>query len=155
MINHEQLKAFHAGVLQGKAYRALQADLTIALSPFNLSIPEWKILGFICEEPGIRGVDLAGKLAIDTPLVTVLLQNLKKKKYIKREKDSHDKRVMKISCTEIAEDTIEKVEVAVRKTMKNIFVGVQPEEMQTYIRVLSIIAKNSKSEILNKKYLSD
>lgn len=138
-----QLKAYSTGLLQGKAYNALQDALSRALSSYNISIPEWKLLGQLHEHGKMRLAVLAEYLSYDPPMVTKLAKNLEKKGLIQRSADSTDERAKVISITPNGNKIVKKTEPEVKKLMARLLKGITPDELRTYIKVLSLIVNNS------------
>src|SRR5581483_6647765 len=91
-IDPTQLHAYSSGLLQGKAYSRLHTNLTRALFPFNISIPEWKLLGQLYEHGKVKLNELAELLSYDPPMVTKLAKSLEKKALVKRMQDPRDER---------------------------------------------------------------
>ncbi len=144
-----QNPAYRAGILQGKAYRTLQNHLTMALEPFDLSIPEWKILGKLYDEEKLKVVDIAAILEVDPPLITKLVHRLVQKKYVIKTKDSKDQRTVFLVLTKKGLGIIPTAEIEVRKALGYLLMGVSGEDMAAYKRVLENIAKQGKMANIN------
>lgn len=142
-IDLKQFNAYNAGLLQGKAYRALNTELTKALLQFDLSIPEWKLLGQLYDHGEMKLAELADRLQVEAPLVTALIDKLEKKKLVLRKFHPHDKRAKIIIATSTAKKIIPKVEPVVRKSMTTLMKGVSFNELRTYVKVLKIIVTNA------------
>lgn len=138
-----KLTSYGTGLLQGKAYSRLNERLTASLIPFNVSIPEWKLLGQLHEHGKMRLAELAEKLSYDPPMVTKLAKKLEKKGLTKRIADSKDERAKVISITQKGDQIVKNAEPEVRKAMKATLKGVTPDELRTYIKVLTLIVKNT------------
>ena len=144
--NQVQLNAYSTGLLQGKAYSRLHVALTQALLPYNLSIPEWKLLGQIHENGKVRLTELAELLSYDPPMVTKLAKLLEKKKLLQRLQDPHDERAKIVSITKSGTDLVKEIEPVAKKTMAQILRGVTREELLTYIKVLTVIVSNTQEK---------
>jgi MarR family transcriptional regulator, organic hydroperoxide resistance regulator len=142
-IDPTQLHGYSTGLLQGKAYSRLHAHLTRALFPFNVSIPEWKLLGQLYEHDKVKLSILAELLSYDPPMVTKLVKQLEKKGLAKREQDTIDERAKNIIITAEGHKLIEDAEPEIKKVMRVILKGVSPEELITYLKVLTTIVNNT------------
>ena len=147
-MNHEPIKtithsAYAMGLLQGIAYNRLHTSLTRALQPFDISIPEWKLLGQLYECGTINLSQLAIQLDYDPPMVTKLAKLLEKNELVIREQDKRDERVKMISITKKGRLLIAAIEPVVKQAMHDILNGVSDKELAVYIRVLSTIVKNT------------
>src|SRR5690348_14501831 len=78
-----KINAYSTGLIQGKAYRALNTALTKILLRFGISIPEWKLLGQLVDHGDLKLAQLAEKLDVEAPLVTALIDKLEKKALVK------------------------------------------------------------------------
>lgn len=142
-INPTQLNAYSSGLLQGKAYSRLHRYLTNTLLPYNVSVPEWKLLGQLFENHKIKLNELADLLSYDPPMVTKLVKRLEKKELVKREQDPSDERAKIITITQEGSKLIKELEPKVKITMAQILKGISKEELTTYIKVLITIVNNT------------
>lgn len=143
-INPAQLNAYSTGLLQGKAYSRLHVALTQVLVPYNVSIPEWKLLGQLHDHGKIRLAELAGYLSYDPPMVTKLAKLLEKKGLLQRLQDPHDERAKIVSITKDGSGLVKEIEPVAKKKLSQILNGVSREELLTYIKVLTIIVNNTR-----------
>jgi DNA-binding MarR family transcriptional regulator len=143
--NSVQLNAYSTGLLQGKAYSKMHAALTQALAPYNISIPEWKLLGQLHENGKIRLAELAEYLSYDPPMVTKLAKMLEKKKWLQRLADPTDERAKIVSITKTGNELVVELEPVAKMAMSALLNGVGRDELLTYIKVLSLIVNNSNS----------
>ena len=142
--NPNQLQGYTTGLLQGKAYSRLHTHLTRALFPFNVSIPEWKLLGQLHENGRVKLAVLAGLLSYDPPMVTKLVKQLEKKGLVKRQQDTIDERAKIITITSSGTKLIDDLEPEVKKVMRVLLNGISREELITYLKVLTVIVNNTK-----------
>ncbi|MBA3723595.1 MAG: MarR family transcriptional regulator [Candidatus Levybacteria bacterium] len=142
-INPNQLRGYTTGLLQGKAYSRLHTHLTRVLFPFNISIPEWKLLGQLHENGKVKLAVLAGLLSYDPPMVTKLVKQLEKKGLVKRTQDTIDERAKIITITSSGTKLIDDVEPEVKKVMRVLLNGITREELITYLKVLTVIVHNT------------
>lgn len=141
-INTDYLNAYSVGLLQGKAYRILNTNLTRVLSPYDLSIPEWKLIGQLHDHGDMGLAELAERLSVEPPLVTKLIDHLEKKDYVVRTLHKSDKRAKVITVTKKGEKILLELEPKVKESMKNLVDGVSKMEMLAYIHVLETIVNN-------------
>ena len=144
--------AYKYGILQGKSYRVLQNNLAGVLSPFNLSISEWKLISLVFEHKKIRVAHLAEALSVDPPLITKLVTGLEKKQLVNKVQDSIDKRVTFITANKKLEALLPQVEIYVKKDIRRLFAGIAPQEFLIYIKVLQTVIDQDNSS--SSKYTS-
>lgn len=143
--NPSQLHAYSTGLLQGKAYSRLHTHLTRALLVLHVSIPEWKLLGQLYEHGQVKCSILAELLSYDPPMVTKLVKQLEKKGLVRMEQDTIDERAKIITTTIEGNALIEAAEPEVKKVMRVLLKGISPEELTTYLKVLTAIVNNSRA----------
>ncbi len=142
-IEETSLNAYSTGLLQGKAYRALSHHLTQALFPYELSVPEWKLLGQLYEKGEMHLAELAYLLDVRPPLVTKLVDSLEARGMLQRVRDPEDSRARLISATPAGKAVIPKAEYAVKRAMASLLQGVTRGDLLNYLRVLARIVDNS------------
>jgi MarR family transcriptional regulator, transcriptional regulator for hemolysin len=145
-INPAQLNAYSSGLLQGKAYSRLHVALSRVLQPYELSIPEWKLLGQLYENGKMRLAELAEYLSYDPPMVTKLAKLLEKKGFLKRLQDPNDERAKIVSITKNGTDLVKEIEPVAKKTMGQVLKGITREELIIYIKVLTVIVNNTEGK---------
>ncbi len=141
-INTEYLNAYSAGLLQGKAYRTLNSHLTKTLMPFDLSIPEWKLLGQLHDHGNMGLAELADILSVEPPLITKLIDHLEKKGYVERVLHETDKRSKIIIITKTGDKALMDLEPKVKEVMGTLVKGASKLDMLAYVRVLETIVNN-------------
>jgi MarR family transcriptional regulator for hemolysin len=142
-IDLDHLNAYSAGLLQGKAYRALNAHLNKALYPYDLSIPEWKLIGQLFEHGSMKLAELAERLTVEPPLITNLIDQLEKKELVERIQDKKDRRAKIINPTKKAENVIPEIDIKIKQSMNELLAGVSREDLKSYIKVLQTIVNNA------------
>ena len=141
-IDPAHLNAYSSGLLQGKAYRILNMHLTEALLPFGLTIPEWKLLGQLYDHGDMRLAEIAERLNVEAPIVTLLIDTLEKKMFVTKTNDKNDRRVKNITATAKGTKIIPDIEKVVKTTMAELLTGVSRSDLLGYIRVLEAIVDN-------------
>lgn len=135
-------KTYISGVIHGKAHRVVMSHVSNVLLPYNLSAPEWKLLGMLAENGGVKLAKLAELLGVEAPLVTSLVDSLEKKNLVRRKNDPQDKRAKIIEATKKALIMLEDIEPKILAKAGILFDGVSQDDLRTYLRVLDTIVKN-------------
>lgn len=138
-----QRKAYNSGLLQGKAHRVINTAISEILLPYNLSLPEWKLLGQLADNGNMKLAKLAELLGVEAPLVTSLVDSLEKKGLVKRSNDPQDKRAKVLEGTAKANKMLEDIEPKVKARLRILIHGITEEEITTYLKVLDTIVKNA------------
>lgn len=135
-------RTYKAAVLQTGAHKTLRNHVVTVLSDFDLSVPEWTILGYIFHNETVRFVDLAQHLEVEPPHITTLIDALQKKKLVQRKDDPADRRAKRIVLTKKAQDLVPEIEIELSARMNLLLDGISPAEMATYFRILEAIINN-------------
>lgn len=149
------MSRYQSGILQGKAYRILQDSLNEVLTSYNLSIPEWKVLGLIFDNENTNTGEISTTLFVEPPLTTRILNSLQKNSFIKKKVHKEDKRITTLVITEKGKTTIKELENKVGDGLAKLLKGVTHEQLNTYKEVMEIIVKNSGYTKLNKEYIKE
>ena len=144
MNTKSDLTAHSTGLLQGTAYSRLHTNLSEVLIPFNLSIPEWKLLGQLYDHGNVRLNELSELLSYDPPMVTKLAKQLEKKQLLRREFDPTDERAKIIAITSQASKLLKQIDPIVKKRLGEILKGITQEDLKKYIKVLNAIVNNTR-----------
>lgn len=134
------LSTYKLGVLQAKANRLFRSYMSKLFKEYNLSIPEWNILGTVSETKGMRLADIAELLDVEAPLVTNLIDMLEKKGLVQRKGHSEDKRAKVITLTQQGSDLVPVIEEKAQKIVHTLFKDIPEQNQETYCEVLKHMA---------------
>ncbi|MEH6345421.1 MAG: MarR family transcriptional regulator [Bermanella sp.] len=93
------LNAFNSLILPSisKVQRLFSIILESKIRPLNLTLAEFRIVGLLMgEEQGFSQKQLAQKLSISSPSLSVSIASLEKKQWLQRINDEHDMRVKRV-----------------------------------------------------------
>lgn len=133
---------YKSGLLQSKAYRIMRGHLAKILSVYDLSIPEWTILGQVFEQDGIRLAEISNILSVEAPLITTLSDQLEKKGLVARADDPQDRRAKLLKLTEKGRELVPKIEMDANAKIKALLTGISDADLLVYNRVLEFIVQN-------------
>lgn len=86
-----------------QAEKAIVRALGKVLQPFDLKIGQLDVLMNLYRHPGMSQHDLARRLLVGRSNITMLLPQLEKQGFLRREGDARDKRVMRLYLTDKGE----------------------------------------------------
>lgn len=113
------------------------------LKPLGLTSAEGNIiLHLLTQGEEIRQEDIVTQLEISKPAVSRALDSLQKKGFVRREKDSHDKRVSRVLLTQRARDKGAKIEQIYDKVFATATQGVREEDIEEAVRFFALISQN-------------
>jgi DNA-binding MarR family transcriptional regulator len=83
----------------GRAVARLAKQVEHGLTPLELSLPQYRILGMLAEGAAASSA-LAGRLAVSPPSVTSVVDGLVARGFVVREPDPADRRRLNLALTE-------------------------------------------------------
>ncbi len=84
------MPTYRLGLMQVKAYRALQAGSGHILIERGLTLSEWALLGLLAPESKLRQTDLAEELGVKAPQISASLKSLERRGLIERVRRAGD-----------------------------------------------------------------
>jgi len=132
-------------LIQGKAYRAIRTNVTKTLERYDLSIPEWTLLGLLQDGGPQRISELALKLSVEIPHVTVLIRQLDDKGYVKIKQDPADSRAKIVSLAPKARRQLPQIGEVTQEKVADCFHNITSEDLTAYFKVLQSIIATSAS----------
>ena len=118
---YDNYSIYHAGILQSQSYRALSNFMSLQLAGFNLSLPEWKVLGHLSEVKFTTPSEISKLLGVKRPISSRLLNTLEAKKLIKRSTNPIDTRVVQVTITASGSKLFTRSELLIKKSIKDFF----------------------------------
>jgi DNA-binding MarR family transcriptional regulator len=139
-IKHLTLATYETCTLEAKAHRVFTASVTESLSRYDLSIPQWSVLGVLNDRGDQRPFQIAEVLNVRPPVATALINELEAKKLIIRKVHASDNRATLIVLTRQGKQLVSKVERHVQKDLRILFGDITVPELSVYMRVLTKLA---------------
>lgn len=133
------IPAHQAALLQAKAHRKLRQEVSLLLSPFNLNLLEWALLGIVAADTTVRITSAASELGVEIPMITSLLNSLEEKKMIERSVDQQDKRKRTLTLTKLGIETLACSQSHLKTELQHYFSSVSAQDLQGYFKVLNAI----------------
>lgn len=123
--------------------RLWRALIDHRLKPLELTQTHWVTLHNIHQMPPEQSqIQLAKAIGIEQPSLVRTLDQLEKKGLIARRTCAHDRRAKRITLTESAGAIIEQMEQVIGMTRSEILSGINPEEQEQLINLISRLEKN-------------
>ncbi|PLS81347.1 hypothetical protein CYG49_02330 [Candidatus Saccharibacteria bacterium] len=130
------LKTYQAGLLQAKAYRSLHTQMSEALKPYGITLPQWGLLGLLNDKKSMSPSELSQELGVKPPVTTSMLHELENKQLIKRLSNPKDNRASSIQLSDEGKRIIPAVEKELRKDLVEFLKDIRPTELLAYMKVL-------------------
>jgi DNA-binding MarR family transcriptional regulator len=107
---------------------------------FALSLPEWRILAFVCGLGAASASEIGRSAEIDRAEISRAVAKLEDKQLIRREGDESNRKRLVISPTEAGVELFASVRERRREYSRDVLKGLSEEECETLSRALENIA---------------
>ncbi len=109
---------------------------------FDLNRSQASVLFMLHRRDSMSQKELAAQLNITAPSITSMIQKMERDKYITREPDRHDQRVMRLALTEKGRSCIQAVKNVADRMEEIFFQGMSLEEKLLFRRLLIQAGEN-------------
>lgn len=111
----------------------------------NMNTPTLMILSLLAEQDGLTQNDLTGSMRVDASIITRIVKQMEyERKWIRRERDPGDNRLMRVYLTEEGrrqtQGLVERVETFEKQITRNL-TQTQMQELQKMLQVLEETAR--------------
>jgi DNA-binding MarR family transcriptional regulator len=107
----------------------------------DLSVPQFRSLGFINRNPGTQLSVLAEHLGLTPPSTSKLVDGLVGRDLVERKVSATDRRCITLSLTEAGKTLLEAAYQASHATMSDKFIGLSENERFTIVRTMQLLRK--------------
>lgn len=138
-----------AGHLMGMLHRALRRKYDRQLKDFDLTPCQFEVLTILWEEEGILLSELGRRVSRDGPTITGVVDRMEKKLLVKRKRDSHDRRAVRVVLTSKSKGMKEQLSATKKRVLQKIAGNLSSKEIAGLESVLAKMMKNMEEELLN------
>lgn len=143
-LPNKELTSYGVGLLQSKAYRALNVLTSNYLSELNLSPIDWAFLGVVYDakksNQDISQKQVAEILGTSEAFVVKLVKKMSDQKYLSQKKIQEDKRMRLLVMNPFGMAFIEKHEPRLRSFMKEQLKGISHIHVLGYLKTIEALA---------------
>ena len=140
----QKSKTHRVEFLQWQATRVLEQVLENILTPYQISLSEWRLLGLIREQGELQATEIALTMGVKLPLITRHIGSLKRKKWLTVLHHAKDRRIKRILLSPIGREKLQAMEKEMSKSFQKSFRSVTKEEIEGYRSVLTKIVFNGR-----------
>ena len=138
-----------AGHLMGMLHRALRRKYDRQLKDFGLTPCQFEVLVILWEEEGILLSELGRRVSRDGPTITGVIDRMENKILVKRKRDNHDRRVVRVVLTSKSKGMKEQLSATKKLVLQKIARNLSSKEIASLESVLAKMMKNMEEELLN------
>jgi len=138
-----------AGHLMGMLHRALRRKYDRQLKDFGLTPCQFEVLMILWEEEGILLSELGRRVSRDGPTITGVIDRMENKILVKRKRDTHDRRAVRVVLTSKSKGMKEQLSATKKRVLQKIARNLSSKEIASLESVLAKMMKNMEEELLN------
>lgn len=142
--NSQSFTTYQLSLLHSKTHRIIKQATSNALKKYKLSYVDWALMGLLYEKNELRYGSLADELGVEPSFISVLIEGLQKKGYIREKKHHSDKRVKQIYLTKKGRDAVPQVEGYLKEKLEVLLTTLTPQDMNKYLTCMAILADKVK-----------
>ena len=121
-------------------------DISRSINPkgllkINLTTPQIKLLTCFNGNDEHTMSELGKNLSVSLPTMTAMVNRLEASKMVKRERDSMDRRVVKVSLTRAGERELTRLVSIRKKEMERILMNLDEDEMKNFLVSIEAVAR--------------
>jgi DNA-binding MarR family transcriptional regulator len=137
------IPTYLTGATQARAYHLLRSYVYSALEKYKITPTHWSILGIIKEaEDGLRSSEIATKMHVKAPLVTLITHELILRNYVVSSPHQSDGRARVLSISPEGKEFMDKIEKDLRKRLERLLKGLSDDDLTVYYKVLQTMIVN-------------
>jgi len=119
------------------------------LKNFGLTPCQFEVLMVLWEEEGILLSELGRRVSRDGPTITGVVDRMEKKLLVKRKRDSHDRRAVRVVLTSKSKGMKEQLSATKKRVLQKIARNLSIKEIASLESVLVKMMKNMGEELLS------
>jgi DNA-binding MarR family transcriptional regulator len=136
--------------LMGKLHRSLRRNYDRQLKSFSLTPCQFEVLMTLWNEDGIVLSELGRRVSRDGPTITGVVDRMEKKMLVKRQRNSCDRRVVKVHLTAKGKNMKEQLSTTKKQIFERITHDLSLKEINHLVALLEKMMKNvEREELLN------
>lgn len=126
-----------------RAWLAIQADLVVALRPFDLRMVTYTALVLVKDNPGLSQAQLAALMDMERPNLVAIIEELSTRGLVRRDRASGDRRAYALHVTAAGEALCQQATQAVAAHEARLTAGVSDADRRVLEAALARIRHNA------------
>lgn len=128
--------------LMARLHRTLRRNYDRQLKHFGLTPCQFEVLMTLWAEDGIVLSELRRRVSRDGPTITGVVDRMEKKMLVKRIRDPHDRRVVKVHLTAKGENLKQDLSRTKKRIMEKITRSLSLKEMSSLVALMEKMMRN-------------
>jgi len=139
--NNDDCCIEEVGFMMQKLVRVFQLFERDEIKAYGFTTSQcYTILGLYKSE-GLTMNELSEKMNLNSSTMTRILDNLVRDKYILRDKDGFDRRIVIVSLTDAGKEVAKKLDITVKGYYKKVIANIPKGEVEEVLRSVNILQK--------------
>ena len=126
--------------------RSFLVELSTEVNRGNISIPQYTLLGFLNQSPGLNMSQLAELMRHTTPATTGLVDRLVEAGLVERYGNPKDRRQVLVRITDEGRELVEGMKRGIVRNILELFKDLEPEDQEAWVRIYRTIVRRSMSQ---------
>ena len=127
--------------------RSFLVELSTEVNRGNISIPQYTLLGFLNQSPGLNMSQLAELMRHTTPATTGLVDRLVDAGLVERFSHPKDRRQVLVRITDKGRDLVEGMKRGIVRNILEIFKDLSHEDLEAWVRIYRTIIRRTTAAI--------
>lgn len=106
----------------------LRYQVMVQLEKYDLKVGQAGVLFVLDKEGTLSQREIAGKMCVKPPSMTVMLQKMEKNGFVTRRPDKEDQRIIRIALTDRGKNCVGEIMTALERMEERMFQGFSREE---------------------------
>ncbi|MBM4166147.1 MAG: MarR family transcriptional regulator [Ignavibacteria bacterium] len=130
------------GFLLNRTARGMKRLLDAKLVDYNITATQYIVLMRMVEEDGISLTELGERLHLDNPTLTGIIDRMERDRFLRRQRDTIDRRVVNVYLTENGKMLCKEIEHLAKETDEEIWSDFSINEKRAMLNYLERIWNN-------------
>ncbi|WP_231893471.1 MarR family winged helix-turn-helix transcriptional regulator [Rossellomorea aquimaris] len=120
--------------------RQIQQDMATTLKELKLTGPQFYILSLLSTTDSTKSTELAEQLDVKPSAITVMIDRLLKNKFVTRERDERDRRIVKLALTSEGKEAFEKAKTLRREIFTRYLSYLEEDDVDRFVSIYEKLA---------------
>lgn len=129
------------GFMMQKLVRVFQLFERDEIKPYGFTTSQCNTILELYKSGSLTMNELSEKMNLNSSTMTRILDNLVRDKYISRDKDEFDRRIVIVSLTDTGKDVAKKIDITVKAYYKKVIANIPKGHVEDVLKSVNILQK--------------
>jgi DNA-binding MarR family transcriptional regulator len=147
-LDISKISTYQIGLTQAQAYRYLQVQFQAALKPYELTIPEWSLMGLLYDNKKMTLTQIGLALKSKASHPTVLVDRLEDRGLVRRIQNKDDKRIKLVELSQKGKALVPQIESQARAQIAMAVGHIDRKLLEDYFKALQLLAMGRPTKVV-------